>query len=48
MSKNKRKQIDGSSSDDDDVSKFADAVDPTFHGKLYGTQTNGIYLNCEQ
>jgi hypothetical protein len=41
MSKNKRKQQDDSSSSEDDVSKFADAVDPTFHGKLYGSKATG-------
>ncbi len=38
MSKNKRQKLeDSSSSEDEDSSKFADAVDPVLHAKLYGS-----------
>ena len=42
MSATKRKRSNDSSSSDDNEARFAEAVDPVFHGKLYGTQPNGI------
>ena len=42
MSKTKRPKSADSSSDDE--ARFAEAVDPVLHGKLYGIAANGILL----
>ena len=45
MSKNNRQKLDDSSdSNDEEASKFADAVDPVLHAKLYGASSNGTTL----
>ena len=46
MSAAKRKRSGDSSSSEDNESRFAEAVDPVLHGKLYGTvaNANGILL----
>lgn len=42
MYKNKKQKLgDSSDSDDDETSKFADAVDPVLHAKLYAASSNG-------
>ena len=43
MSKNKRQKLDNSS-DSDEASKFADAVDPVLQAKMYGASSNGTTL----
>jgi hypothetical protein len=44
MSKTKRPKSADSSSEDE--ARFAEAVDPVLHGKLYGIAANGILLIC--
>ena len=43
MSATKGKRSNDSSSSDDNEARFAEAVDPVFHGKLYGTNGNFLF-----